>query len=156
IPGVGPFIYFFTYPAKEWLRFLGPLFQPGPSLRELRHRARTSPTLANQLALGQALIGRKEYEEALPLLEEALKIEPDHGQVFYGIAACHARSGRPDQALPYLERILRKDPRWGDDQAACLLVEIHAERSDAETAVAKGRDLVRQAPTLKHKCLLAE
>jgi hypothetical protein len=156
VPIAGPFIYFFTHPGPDWATRIGPLFQPKVALAELRHRAQQSPTLANQLALAQALIGRKEYDEALPYLESARKIEPDHGQVLYGIAVCQARSGRLEQAIPLLEAILKKDPRWGDDQAGVLLVEVHAEREDLATALIKARELVQLAPTLKHKCLLAE
>jgi hypothetical protein len=156
VPLAGPLIYFFVHPGPEWLSKLGPLFHGGPSLDELRHRVRQSPTLANQLALGQALIGRKEYAEAAPLLEEARKVEPDHGQVLYGLAVCYVRLETPRQAIPILERIMQKDPRWGDDQAGVLLVEIHQELGEPEVALRRARDLVKQAPTLKHKCLLAE
>lgn len=156
VPLAGPLVYFFIHPAPEWLNKMGPIFQGGPSLDELRHRVRQSPTLANQLALGQALIGRKNYTEAAPILEEARKVEPDHGQVLYGLAVCQVKSGQAEQAIPYLERILQKDPRWGDDQAAVLLVEVYQELNNQELALARARDLVKQAPSLKHKCLLAD
>lgn len=156
MPVIGPLFYFFVHPGPELWSKLGPLFQPGVSLNELVHRVEQSPTLANRLALGQALIARKEYTDALSHLEPALKIEPDHGQVLYAIAVCMVRMDRAPEAIPYLERILAKDPRWGDDQAGVLMVEIHQDLGDHATALVKARQLIQLAPTLKHKCLLAE
>src|SRR5262245_45824302 len=65
VPLAGPLVYFFCHPASEWANWLGPLFQSRPGLAELEHRVQQSPTLANQLALGQELIARKSYEVAL-------------------------------------------------------------------------------------------
>ena len=156
VPLAGPLVFFVLHVAPDLSGWLGPLLQGGPSLAELEHRAHQAPTLANHLALGQALIARKSYAEAIPSLEAGRKIEPDHAQVLYGLAVCHVRLKQLEDAIPLLEAILRKDPRWGDDQAGVLLVEVHAERQDQATALARARDLVALAPTLKHKCLLAE
>src|SRR5262245_9013527 len=83
IPVLGPWVYFFAIVAPHLAsgRFPGALFQRRASVSELRYRAGQSPTLANLLALGQCLTERGEYAEALPILEGAHKIEPEHGQV---------------------------------------------------------------------------
>jgi hypothetical protein len=135
---------------------LSGLFQRRVSLEELRYKAEHIPTLANRLALAQGLIEKRSFAEAVPHLESALKTEPDHGQILYSLALCHDRLGRPDQALPLLERLLARDPRWSNYVGWHLLIEARGEKGDAAGALEACRELARLAPTLQHHCLLAE
>ena len=131
-------------------------FQRKVSLEELRYRAEQTPTLANNLALGQGLIARGAHAEAIPILEAAHKVEPEHGSVLYALAQCHARQNQFDQAAAFLERIIKRDPRWSDHDAWRLLIETQLDAGHHEAALEKARELVRFAPTLRHKCILAE
>ena len=135
---------------------LAGLFQPKASLDELRYRAEHIPTLANRLALAQRLIEKKLFEEAIPPLEASLKSEPDHGQILYSLALCHARLGRPDMALPLLEKLLARDPRWSNYIAWYLLIDTRQAKGDAAGTLEACRELVRLTPTLQHNCLLAQ
>jgi hypothetical protein len=154
---IGPWVYFF---AVKFQDFRAPQswtqWRSGPSLAELRYRAEHIPTLTNHLALAQRLIERQEYEEAVPHLEAAMKTEPDHGQVLYLLALCHTRQGHPSQALPLLERLLERDPRWSNYQGLHLLIEAREGCGDHAGALYGCRELVRLAPTLQHQCVLAE
>lgn len=156
VPFIGPWVYFFAVLAPNLGNMSWPVFQRRVSMEELQYRADQAPTLANNLALAQALIARREYTDAIPYLEAAHKIEPEHGQVLYGLAVCHARLDRLPEALAFLERNIKKDPRWSDFQAWILLIEIHRQVPNLPVALEETRDLVRQSPTLCHKCLLAE
>jgi hypothetical protein len=153
---LGPWVYFFVVKVRDFRGPRGWSLQRGPSLAELRYRADNVPTLANHLALARRLIERAEYEPAVPHLEAGLKIEPDHGQLLYCLALCHTRLGRPGLAVPLLERLLARDPRWSNYVAWHLLIEARTELHDHAGAVAGCRELVRLAPTLEHQCLLAE
>jgi hypothetical protein len=135
---------------------LAGLFQPKASLEELRYKAEHIPTLANRLALAQRLIEKNAFEEAIPPLETSLKSEPDHGQILYSLALCHARLGRPDQALPLLDRLLTREPRWSNYIGWYLIIETRESKGDKAGALDACRELVRLAPTLRHHCLLAE
>jgi hypothetical protein len=135
---------------------LAALFQPRASLDELRYKAEHIPTLANRLALAQRLIEKKTYDEAVPQLESALKTEPDHGQILYSLALCHARLNRPDKALPLLEKLLAREPRWSNYIGWHLLIETHAAKGNTAGALEACRELVRLAPILQHQCLLAD
>lgn len=135
---------------------LAALFQRRVSLDELRYKAEHIPTLANRLALAQRLIEKKQFDEAIPPLETSLKTEPDHGLILYSLALCHARLNRPDQAIPHLERLLTRDPRWSNYIGWHLLIETRGDKGDAAGALDACRELVRLAPTLQHHCLLAE
>jgi hypothetical protein len=157
IPVLGAWVYFFAVVAPH----LGSgksvaWFQPKASLAELRYRAEQTPTLANNLALGQALIDRGEVAEAMPVLEAAYKVEPDHGSVLYALARCHAQERNFEQAAAFLERNIKRDPRWSDYDAWRLLIETHLDAGRHEAALEKARELVKFAPTLRHKCVLSE
>jgi hypothetical protein len=157
IPVLGAWVYFFVVVAPH----LGSIHniawpQRKVSLDELRYRAEQTPTLANNLALGQGLIAKGAFAEAVPFLEAAHKVEPDHGSVLYALALCHARQRSFDQATALLERIIQRNPRWSDYEAWRLLIETHRDAGRHELALEKCRELTRIAPTLRHKCLLGE
>jgi hypothetical protein len=135
---------------------LAALFQPRASLDELRYRADHIPTLANRLALAQRLIEKQQFNEAVPYLETSLKTEPEHGQILYSLALCHAKVGRPDQALPLLEKLLSREPRWSNYIGWFLLIETRDAKGDSAGALDACRELVRLAPIMHHHCLLAE
>ncbi len=152
---IGALAYFFVFKARDWRGFSG-WFQPRISIKELRYRVAQVPTLANQLALGERLIETHEYAEALTHLQAALTREPDHSQVLYCQAVCHVEMEQPQKALPLLERILARDRLWSDYAAWRLLIRARSEVGDQEGALQACRDLVKLAPNLRHRCLLAE
>jgi hypothetical protein len=157
IPVLGAWVYFLAVVAPN-LGSTGNItwFQRKVSLEELRYRAEQTPTLANNLALGQGLIARGAFAEAIPVLEAAHKVEPEHGSVLFALARCHAGQKNQVQAAAFLERIIKRDPRWSDYDAWRLLVETHLDAAHHETALEKARELVKIAPTLRHKCILGE
>lgn len=154
---VGPLIYLFAVKLRDVRGLSGfPLWQRGPSLRELRFRAEQSPTMANHFALASRLIECKEYAEAVPHLEAALKPEPDHGQLLYSLALCHVRQGQADRAVPLLEGLLKRDPRWSGYTAWQLLIEAQDQLGDTAGALHACREVARLSSTLENQCLLAE
>jgi hypothetical protein len=159
VPVLGAWVYFFNFKARE-LRGVGALhlwpFHSRPSLKELRYRAEQSPTLANHVNLADRLIEQGSYAEAIPHLEAALKREPDYCQALYGLALCHAKLQEPAKALPLLEKVLARDRRWSNYQAWYLLRDVRLAAGNAEGALTTCQELFQLAPTLQHRCLLAE
>src|SRR5262249_16955089 len=49
-----------------------------------------------------------------------------------------------------------RDRRWSDYLAWRLLIRVRKQGNDAHRALESARDLARIAPTLQHRCLLAE
>lgn len=157
VPGFGPWVYFFAVKCGDYSGFrFGFLFQRRPSLDELRYRAEQVPTLASRLELAQGLMERNQHGEAIPLLEAARKQEPDHCQVLYSLAVCHAEQGHPDQALPLLEQVIRRERAWHDYAAWRQRITTRGQSGDSPGALADARELARIAPTLQHQYLLAE
>ncbi len=136
--------------------WLASLFERRASLDELRYQAEHVPTLTNQFALAQRLMEQGAHEEAIPFLEAGLKTEPDHGQLLYSLALSRVRLGHADQAIPSLERLVARDPRWHNYDAWRLLIEARAARGDGPGALEGCRELRRLAPTLENHCLLGE
>jgi hypothetical protein len=154
---VGAWVYFFAVKSGDFGGLKGlTLFQRRVSLDELRYRATQTPTLVNHLTLAERLMERGVHGEALPHLQSALSLEPDHCQVLYCLAKCHAEQGHPEQAQPFLEKILSHDRRWSNYAAWHLLATVREQTGDGEGALKTCRELVRLAPTLQHRCLLAE
>jgi hypothetical protein len=156
-PLLGPFAYFFAVKARDFQGHDGwSWLQRRPSVEELRFHAEQTPSLANRLALAERLLEKGEYPEATPHLEAARKTEPDHGRVLYSLAICHTRQGRPGEAVPLLEKLIAKDPRWSNYAAWPALAEARRECGDHLGGLEAAREVVRLAPTLEHRCLLAE
>ena len=144
---IGALAYFFVFKFQDFRNFKG-WFHRRPGLQELRYRVTQVPTLANQLALGQRLIEKHEYAEALTYLESALTREPDHSQVLYCQAVCYVEMGQPQKGIPFLERIIARDRLWSDYSAWRLLIQARSETDDQEGALKACRDLVKLAPNL--------
>jgi hypothetical protein len=156
LPGVGAVAYLLAV-VRPNLRGLGSSwFTRRASLDDLRYRAEQSPTLVNHLALAERLIEGKDFAGALGPLEEARKREPDHCRVLYALAFCHLQEGRPAEAVPLLERLTRREPRWSHDTGWHLLIEAQEQAGDRAAAVASCRELLKLSPTLPHHCLLAD
>ena len=156
VPFLGAWAYFFAVVAPNLAGGKGFTWKRKASLAELRYRAQQSPTLANNLALGQRLIAKECYDEAQPFLEAAHKVEPEHGAVLFALAQCHAGNGRFEEAEEYLERIIQRDTRWSDYEAWRLLIDTHLDADRKGAGLEKARALVKISPTLRHKCILGE
>jgi hypothetical protein len=157
VPVAGAWAYFFAVMSNDWGRLnLRGWFQKKVSLDELRYRVEQAPTLAGRLALAQRLMEKGGYEEAIPHLEAALKSEPDHGALLYHLATCYVELDRPGEAIPPLEKLLARDPRWSNYAAWHLLIRAREAAGDQPGTLQGCRELTRLSPTLQHQCLLAE
>jgi hypothetical protein len=153
----GPWVYFLAIKLGDFgMLRTGNWFVRRTSLDQLRYQAERVPTLASHLALAERLIERGEHNEALPYLESARKREPEHAQVLYLLAVCHTELNEPEQAALLVERIIARDRRWSDYSAWRLLVRVRILLNDGDGALEACRELERLAPTLQHRCQLAE
>lgn len=154
---VGPWIYFFVVKLGDMsVPRVGNLFVRRTSLDELRYQAEHVPTLTSHMALAERLIEMGQHTDAMPYLESARKREPEHPQVLYFLAVCHTETGAPREAIPLLERVVARDRCWSDYLAWRQLIRVRKECGEADAAIESARELARLAPTLQHRCLLAE
>jgi tetratricopeptide (TPR) repeat protein len=53
-----------------------------------------------------------DFTQARAFFEKALRLRPDEPHLLYSLAATHAQTGAHEQALDYLERSIRMQPRF--------------------------------------------
>jgi hypothetical protein len=157
----GAWVYFFLYKVKDFQDggapgWLANIFHRRPSLEELRHRAVQLPTVANRLELGERLVEEGSFDEALPHIEAMLAREPEHCRSLFLLAEAHRGLGHPEEAVPLLQKLLARQPAWNDYAAWRMLIQVCEETGDLPGALTRCRELARMAPSLEHKCLLAE
>ena len=58
--------------------------------------------------------------------------------------------------MPLLQKLIAHHPSWRNYEAWHTLIEVRRETGDMAGVIASCRDLARAAPSLEHKCLLAE
>jgi hypothetical protein len=157
LPGIGAWVYFFVVKMGDWRRLRDFLtWKRRPSLAELRYRADHVPTLASRLALAERLVEKHAYEEAVPYLTAVLKQEPDLCTALYSLALCHEAQGRADAAVPLLRKVISREPIWSNYAAWYCLIRVQDDHLGGDQSLATCRELVRQSPTLRHRCLMAE
>ncbi len=158
-PGIGPWVYFFVIKVHDFREGNGLNFWPfqrRPAIEAVRYQVGQSPTLANRLLLAELLVARGEHAEACQYLEANLPQEPDHCQTLHLLATCHIELGHPELAVPLLQRVIARDRQWSNYRAWHTLRKAYVESGDMEGAVQTCHELVKNSPTLQHKCVLAE
>jgi tetratricopeptide (TPR) repeat protein len=76
-------------------------------------RPPSSPRDADELYdRGVVALNIGDFTQARTFFEKALRLRPDAPHVLYSLAATHAQSGAPDQALDYLTRSIQMQPRF--------------------------------------------
>ena len=84
----------------------------------LREAANLSPkNIPLKKALGDALLGVGEFEEASQVYREALSRDPDHTGLKLGLARAFHGCGKSSQALVILEDLIQS----GKANAVCLV-----------------------------------
>ncbi len=85
-------------------------------LEEALRFGRTAVALDDQDSMNLCVVGRvlsfrHEYDDAIAYLEQAIRINPSFAQAYFGLGFTLIVSGRPREAIPYLERAVELSPR---------------------------------------------
>jgi adenylate cyclase len=99
---------------RSWHREMG--YQRWHDLRtkaeELLEKALRDPTpLAHQVA-ADMLLQDQRHDEAITEAERAVAQDPNDADSYIALAATLSLSGRPDEAIPMVERAMRLNPRY--------------------------------------------
>jgi tetratricopeptide (TPR) repeat protein len=99
---------------------------------------------ASRLAQVRRLIRQRAYPEALGILTQALEREPGDPDVLGHLAGIHALLRQPEQAKPYLDRLLQVLPDSGEAHANAARNAL--AMNDVALAIALGSKAVGLAP----------
>ncbi len=117
---------FFAQPGDDPPRAFVPL---RPSTTDDRRRLE----VVRLYSAGRALEDRRAWQDAVALLQEALKLEPNSIAVARRLSRIYLGAlGRPDLALEYGKRVLAAEP--GDSETLALLAEYYG-KNDAPGAI---------------------
>ena len=99
---------------QGWARQAEILFGLGRDreAEELLSRLAGGGTLEDLTLLAEVYQARERYEEAVPVLERALELEPDSTSLLFWLAAANERSGEKQEAEKLFEQLLAIDPNF--------------------------------------------
>lgn len=117
---------------KRVIELLSP-FAGGPS---------PDPQLLTLLAT--AYMGRKQYQLATDLFEQAARLAPDLTDGALGLGMSHLGAGRVGQGMALLRDVFDKDP--GQTRAGMLLATTHLNRGESRQALAIARRMAEREP----------
>lgn len=104
----------------EYNNLVGDTYDEMGQYDEAEKHLRRAVEIEKSYAMGHCDLGvflskrRGLKKEALASFEVALKIQPENGQIYYGIACTYALSREEEPAMEYLEKSLRKGFREFD------------------------------------------
>ena len=61
--------------------------------------------------MGNIYAAMRQYGQAIPYLETALRLNPNDPTALYGMGACYMDLQQHEQAIPYLEKAVKIRPR---------------------------------------------
>jgi tetratricopeptide (TPR) repeat protein len=94
--------------------------------------------------LGNAHLELKNYERAVSLYREAIRLDPGLERAYFNLSLALSESGRADEAVGILERMAAKDPQ-NRDMLEALAYAYHAQGRD-EQALASYERILELAP----------
>jgi tetratricopeptide (TPR) repeat protein len=100
------------YPQRLLARALLQQGDSGQGERALRTALQLEPSSGAALALGQLLIGRKDVRGALPLLEQAVQLDPANTAALYQLSLAYGLVRDIDRARSTALALARLDPRY--------------------------------------------
>gem|GEM_PF-491841 len=103
------------------------------SLRDLRFAAEQTPSLQNNVTLGQALHDAGDFAESVRWFNKALAQDSGSKAALHGIGLCHLELAMPANAIEPLQRVIEIEPGyrewtlWSDLGSALWQCDRHDE-----------------------------
>lgn len=157
---IGGLIYFVSVKLRDF--GVRPSLQPAaetippPDLVALRQAAKDSPSFKNRTALAWALLETGDAAGAHALFEKALQSHPNDPEAMLGCGAAFMAERRPEAAVEPLSRILERNFRYRDFQAARLLTRALLEDGQGEAAIALAQRIADHSRRYLHRLELAQ
>jgi hypothetical protein len=153
----GDVVYFFVVKLDDfrWQK-LAAFFRTPPTLAELQHRYRNSPSIDNRLAFarGLALAGR--HVEAIIEFEGICAGRPDELDALWGMAMSRIALGELEPASVALTRLVTVAPSYHDWEGWLMLARVQYDLGLRAESLETLRTLVRKCRRADHQLVLAE
>jgi hypothetical protein len=162
---IGSVIYFAVVKVKDYDlsklgklgRMSGRLSVPaqGDPIASLERAHEETPSVANKLALADALEVAQRYDQAMPRYREVLGRDRDDKQALHGLARCLLGTGKPAEAAEQLERVMELDSAYRDYSAALEYAEALWQADRRDDAIDLLTGLASVSTRINHRVALA-
>ncbi len=156
----GEWVYFFTIkihdPEFDWTRELyKKLTTKKVTLAERRYRAEQSPSFTHKVELAQALLDSKAPGEAAEVFAEALEMDAESREAFYGLAQARSALGEYQEAIRHFNTVIELDPSFRDYAAYSDLAHVLVQNGRLQEVHDLLDGLVTKSPRLSHRVIHA-
>ena len=142
--GLGSIVYIFVevLPDLGLLRESFKMFPRRRRIRELEAIILDNPSAGNYEELADLYLEEKKFKRARDCYDKAISSRTDSPDPFYRRGMAEVELGDFAAALPDLERVVTKDPKYDFYRASGLLAHTYAKTGQAEKADALFRKTV--------------
>ncbi len=124
-------------------------------IKELEENIADNPSPANYEELGELYFEEKKYAQAREAYDKSITVRSDSLHTFYHRGLSSLALGDHAAALPDLEAVVHKDPKFAYDRAATLLADTYGKTGHADAANAWFQEVTKTASMPETLCLYA-
>ena len=136
--GLGAIVYFImeVVPDLGLLKGSFQIFGRRQKIRQLEDIIQQNPSAGNYEELADLYLEDKNYRRALDCYNQAISSRTDSLDPFYRRGVCEVELGEFANAIPDLERVVQKDPKYDFLRAQGLLAHAYAKTGQPARAEA--------------------
>lgn len=134
--GLGALVYFVMEIAPDFVLLKGSFqfFERRKRIHTLEDIIQQNPSAGNYEELADLYLEDKKYRRALECYNHAISSRTDSLDPFYRRGVCEIELGEFANAIPDLERVVQKDPKYDFFRAQGLLAHAYARTGQVERA----------------------
>jgi hypothetical protein len=114
-------------------------------IRLLQHLVVENPSVGNYEELGDLYLEDQKYAQAKQCYDKAIAARADLPDTFYRRGIAQMELGQFAGALPDLEYVVKRDPKYDSHRAAGLLAHVYANTGQGEMAEALFRQVTQKS-----------
>ena len=134
--GLGAIVYIIIEVLPDAILLKGSMqfFERRQRIRTLEGLVQQNPSAGNYEELADLYLEDKKYQLALECYNKAISSRTDHPDPFYRRGVCEIELGDFTNAIPDLERVVQKDPKYDFFRAPGLLAHAYAKTGQPDRA----------------------
>jgi hypothetical protein len=145
--GAGVYLVVEALPDLGLLRGTFQGFGRRSRIQALEIQILDNPSPGNYEELGELFLEQKQYEKGRQAFHQAISARSDSPHAFYDRARCSLGLGDFSAAIPDLERVVGKDPKFAYYRAAGLLADAYARLGRLDLAAPLFADVTQFSTT---------